>query len=131
MVCIKKKIYKFFFRKILKEKTKLRNLINKIRNKKLIIHGYGASTKGNVLLQFYDIENKDVNYIADRNPLKYNLFTPGTKIKIISENYSRKLNPDYYLVLPWHFKKEILVREKKIRKKGTKFIFPLPNMKVV
>ena len=126
-----KKIYKLFFRKILKEKTKLRNLINKIRNKKLIIHGYGASTKGNVLLQFYDIENKDVNYIADRNPLKYNLLTPGTKINIISENYSRKLKPDYYLVLPWHFKREILIREKKIREKGTKFIFPLPNVKVV
>ena len=97
----------------------------------MIIHGYGASTKGNVLLQFYDIGNKDINYIADRNPLKYNLFTPGTKIKIISENYSRKLKPDYYLVLPWHFKKEILDREKKIRKKGTKFIFPLPKVKVV
>ena len=97
----------------------------------MIIHGYGASTKGNVLLQFYKIGNKEVDCIADRNPLKHNLFTPGTKIKIISENHSRKLRPDYYLVLPWHFKKEILIREKKIRKKGTKFIFPLPKVKVV
>jgi len=126
-----KKTFKKFFKKILIEKSKLKNLITKIRNKKLIIHGYGASTKGNVLLQFYNIGNKEINYIADRNPLKYNLFTPGTKIKIISENYSRRLNPDYYLVLPWHFKKEILVREKKIRKKGTKFIFPLPKMQVI
>ena len=126
-----KKTYKFFFKKILKEKAKLQKLIKKIRNKKLIIHGYGASTKGNVLLQFYRIGNKDINYIADRNPLKYNLFTPGTKIKIISENYSRKLKPDYYLVLPWHFKKEILTREKKIIKKGTKFIFPLPKVTVI
>jgi SAM-dependent methyltransferase len=126
-----KKTYKLFFKKIIKEKTKLQKIIKKIRNKKLVIHGYGASTKGNVLLQFYNIGNKEIDYIADRNPLKYNLFTPGTKIKIISENYSRRLNPDYYLVLPWHFKKEILLREKKIRKKGTKFIFPLPNMKVI
>ena len=126
-----KKTYKFFFKKILKEKTKLQRLIKKIRNKKLVIHGYGASTKGNVLLQFYKIGNKDINYIADRNPLKYNLFTPGTKIKIISENYSRKLKPDYYLVLPWHFKKEILIREKEIIENGTKFIFPLPKVKVV
>ena len=102
-----------------------------MKNKKLTIHGYGASTKGNVLLQFYGIGNKDINYIADRNPLKYNLFTPGTKIKIISENYSRRLRPDYFLVLPWHFKKEILIREKKIRQKGTKFIFPLPKLQVV
>ena len=125
------KIFKIFFAKILHEKTKLKKLIKEINNKKLTIHGYGASTKGNVLLQFYDIGNKEVNYIADRNPLKYNLFTPGTKIKIISENYSRRLKPDYYLVLPWHFKKEILIREKKIREKGTKLIFPLPKMHVI
>ncbi len=125
------KIFKIFFANILNEKDKLKKMIKKIINKKFIIHGYGASTKGNVLLQFYDIKNKDINYIADRNPLKYNLFTPGTKIKIISENYSRKLKPDYYLVLPWHFKKEILIREKKIRKKGTKLIFPLPKMHVI
>ena len=113
------------------EKNKLKKLIKKIKNRKLLIHGYGASTKGNVLLQFYGIGNKDVSYIADRNPLKYNLFTPGSKIEIISENYSRKLKPNYYLVLPWHFKKEILIREKKIRQKGTKFIFPLPKVQVV
>ena len=126
-----KKTFKIFFKKILNQRTKLQKIIRKIKNKKLTIHGYGASTKGNVLLQFYDIDNKDLNYIADRNPLKYNLYTPGTKIKIISENYSRKLKPDYYLVLPWHFKKEILAREKKIKQKGTKFIFPLPKVTVV
>ena len=126
-----KETFKVFFKKILNEKTKLKKLIKEINNNKLTIHGYGASTKGNVLLQFCDIGNKDVNYIADRNPLKYNLFTPGTKIKIISENHSRRLKPDYYLVLPWHFKKEILTRENKIRQRGTKFIFPLPKVKVV
>ena len=125
------KIFKIFFKKILKEKDKLKKLIKEIKNKKLIIHGYGASTKGNVLLQFCGIGNKDLHYIADRNPLKYNLFTPGTKIKIISEKFSRKLNPNYYLVLPWHFKKEILFREKKIRNQGTKFIFPLPKVQVI
>jgi len=125
------RIFEIFFAKILNERDKLKKLIKKILSKKLVIHGYGASTKGNVLLQFYNIKNEDINYIADRNPLKYNLFTPGTKIKIISENRSRKLKPDYYLVLPWHFKKEILIREKKIRKKGTKFIFPLPKVKII
>ena len=62
---------------------------------------------------------------------KYNLYTPGSRIKIISETLSRSCKPDYYLVLPWHFKNEILKREVKIRKKGTKFIFPLPNLKVL
>ena len=72
-----------------------------------------------------------VEYVAERNKNKFNLFTPGTNIKIISEALSRFYNPNFYLVLPWHFKNEILLREKKIRKKGTKFIFPLPNLKVI
>ena len=126
-----KKTYKLFFTKILNEKIKLIKLIKKIKNEKQDIHGYGASTKGNVLLQFYNINNKVVNYIADRNPLKWNSFTPGTRIKIISESQSRKIKPHFYLVLPWHFKNEILIREKNIRKKGTKFIFPLPKLRVV
>ena len=98
--------------------------------KKKTIHGYGASTKGNVLLQYFGLNQKYIKYIADRNPKKFNHYTPGTKIKIISEKKSRKLSPDYYLVLPWHFKNEILQRETKIRKKGCKFIFPLPNLKI-
>ena len=70
-------------------------------------------------------------FIADRNSQKFNFFTPGTKIKIISEKLSRKMKPDYYLVLPWHFKKEILKRENRIKRQGTKFIFPLPKLKVL
>ena len=65
-----KETFKVFFKKVLNEKTKLNKLIKEISNKKLTIHGYGASTKGNVLLQFYDIGNKDINYIAERNPSK-------------------------------------------------------------
>ena len=114
----------------MKVKANLLNLLDKIKLKKQSIHGYGASTKGNVLLQFFGIDKSYIDYISERNPLKYNLFTPGTKIKIISEKNSRKIKPDFYLVLPWHFRKEILIREKKIRNKGTKFIFPLPNIQV-
>ena len=69
-------------------------------------------------------------YIADRNLEKNGLYTPGTKIKIISEKKSRNMKPDYYLVLPWHFKKEIIKREKQIIKKGTKLIFPLPKFEI-
>ena len=68
--------------------------------------------------------------IADRNPLKVNSYTPGSKFMIKSKKFSRKLNPDFYLVLSWHFKNEILKRDKKIKSKGTKFIFPSPNIEV-
>ena len=82
------------------------------------------------MLQFFGISKNYLDYISDRNPEKNNTFTPGTNIKIISEEKSRALKPNYYLVLPWHFKKEILKREAKIRKSGTKFIFPLPKLSI-
>ncbi len=112
-------------------KKKLNSNINKILKKGKSIHGYAASTKGNVLLQYYNLNNKKIDYISDRNQKKTNLYTPGTNIKIISENYSRRMKPNYYLVLAWHFKKEILKREKNIRREGTKFIFPLPKIEIL
>ena len=125
------KSYKKFFEEINISSEKTKSLIKKILSKKMTIHGYGASTKGNVLLQYLNITQREIKFIAERNPIKYNKFTPGSSIKIISEKKSRSLNPDYYFVLPWHFKNEILKREKNIRKKGTKFIFPLPRLKIL
>ena len=125
------KTYKKFMRSINKSKNQLMEKLKTFVKKGKKIHCYGASTKGNVLLQYYGINNKIVEFAAERNRLKYNLFTPGSKIKIISEKLSRSLKPDYYLVLPWHFKNEILTREKFIRKKGVKFIFPLPSLKII
>ena len=125
-----KKTYHDFFKEINSIKLRTIKLLKLIIKRKEIIHGYGASTKGNVLLQYFNINKKYINFIADRNPSKFNHFTPGTKIKIISEKKSRKLLPNYYFVLPWHFKNEILKREKKIRKKGCKLIFPLPKLKI-
>ena len=122
--------FKKFYNSIHKIKKTLLKKINSILKSNKIIHGYGASTKGNVLLQYFGINKNQINLIADRNPLKFNKYTPGTNIKIVSEKISRKLKPDYYLVLPWHFKKEILKRESKIIKQGTKFIFPLPKIKI-
>jgi len=123
--------FKKFKKNLILNKKKLINFIYKIKKNNKKIHGYGASTKGNVLLQYFKINNKHVDFIADRNPQKYNKYTPGTKIKIISEKNSRKIKPDYYLVLPWHFKDEIIKRERLIRKYGTKLIFPLPRMQIV
>tara|TARA_A100001011_G_C14308699_1_gene844461 strand:+ start:1688 stop:2914 length:1227 start_codon:yes stop_codon:yes gene_type:complete len=120
-----------FFKNINKLKKDLNLLIKSIKDKNQNVHGYGASTKGNVILQYFKINNNKINYIAERNKNKYGLFTPGTNIKIISEKTSRDLSPHYYLVLPWHFKNEILKRERNIIKKGIKFIFPLPKIKIV
>lgn len=122
--------YKKFFKKIINLRNNLNKKLSEIKKSGKVIHGYGASTKGNVLLQFFKIDDSVLDFIADRNPLKVGSYTPGTKLNIKSEEYSRRLKPDYYLVLPWHFKLEILKREKKIRRSGTKFIFPLPNLEI-
>ena len=84
--------------------------------------GYGASTKGNVILQYCGIT---VKAIADRNPAKWGLRTPGTNIPIISEDKARAMKPDYFLVLPWHFRREIEAREKAFTDTGGKLFFPL------
>ncbi len=125
------KTFEKFFKNIQSLKFKLTKLIKGLRKKEKIVHCYGASTKGNVLLQYFDIDSKLIKYAAERNDKKINLFTPGTKIEIISEKKSRLLRPDFYLVLPWHFREEILKREKVMRSQGTKFIFPLPSVDIV
>ena len=112
-------------------KLTLVNTIKKIKKSGKSIHGYGASTKGNVLLQYFGIGKKMLDFVAERNPKKYGFHTPGTNIKIVSEKQSRKLKPSYYLVLPWHFKREIIKREKQTINSGSSFIFPLPKLSII
>ena len=112
-------------------KTLLINLLKKLKKNNKKVYGYGASTKGNVVLQYCKITDKLINKIVEINKFKYNKYTPGTKIKIISEREAKLIKPDYYLVLPWHFKKNIIQREKKYLKKGGKLIFPLPKIQIV
>jgi len=93
--------------------------------------GYGASTKGNVLLQYAGITAKLLPAIAEINPDKFGHVTPGTLIPIISEQEARAMKPDYFLVLPWHFRNDILAREHAYIREGGKFIFPLPEPDIV
>jgi hypothetical protein len=72
-----------------------------------------------------------IEVAAERNPDKYGAYTIGTEIPIVSEVESRAMNPDYYLVLPWHFKQEIVEREKEMLNKGVGLIFPLPDIEIV
>ena len=95
------------------------------------IHVYGASTKGNTILQYAGLDNSYIEAAADRNPDKFGSETIATKIPIISEEDSRAMNPDYYLALPWHFLEEFLEREQEFLKRGGKFIVPLPEVRVV
>lgn len=123
--------FKKFFLKINKKKKDLKDLLENLIDMKKKVYGYGASTKGNVILQFSKINSKLLPLIGEVNPFKFNRYTPGTKIKIVSEAMIKKNKPDYLLVLPWHFKDFIIKKEKKYLDSGGKLIFPLPQIEIV
>lgn len=123
--------YLAFAERTFSHRDSLLNLIDALIADGKKIVGYGASTKGNVLLQFCGLTARQITCIAEVNPDKYGSYTPGTNIPIVSEAEARAMAPDYFLVLPWHFKENILEREKEFRANGGKFIFPLPEIEIV
>jgi hypothetical protein len=112
-------------------KIKLLEFIRHAKNQGKKIFGYGASTKGNVILQYCNITEKDVPYIAEVNEDKYGRYTPGTLIPIIDEIEAKKMNPYYFMVLPWHFKNSLIIKEKSYLEGGGHLFFPLPKLEVV
>ena len=125
------KKHKSFYNECLNHKKLLKKLLVTLKKQNKKVVGYGASTKGNVLLQFCGINSKIINNIAEVNKYKFNRYTPGSKIKIVSEKSVKLKKPDYMLVLPWHFKDYIVKRERDFLKKGGKLIFPLPEIEIV
>ena len=105
--------------------------LQKCKREGKLVCGYGASTKGNTLLQYFEIDNSLVHSIAEKNPQKYGLKTIGTNIPIASEEEVRALNPDYMIVLPWHFIDEFVQRESQFLDNGGKFIVPCPEFKII
>jgi hypothetical protein len=112
-------------------RKELRQLLINIRNDGKTVLGYGASTKGNVLLQYCGIDRTLLPAIVEVNQDKFGSFTPGSNIPIISEAQAMAAPPDYLLVLPWHFRDGILQRETAFLSNGGTFIFPLPTLQLV
>jgi hypothetical protein len=122
--------YKLYFKNVFEHSKKLKKIIKNLRENKKEIYGYGASTKGNVLLQLSKLNNKDVKKIFDVNNYKFRKFTPISKIEIIDEKKLRNFKIDYLLILIWHFKSYVI---KKIRKKNNniKIIVPFPKIRII
>lgn len=114
-----------------RHRRELPALIRALRADGKTVFGYGASTKGNVLLHACGLTVEDLPCIADVNPDKHGRVTPGTHIPIVSEADAHARQPDYFLVLPWHFKNFIVEREEAFLRRGGRLIFPLPTISVV
>jgi hypothetical protein len=123
--------YKEFRERVEDIKTELTGLISGLKKDGKLIYVYGASTKGNVLLNYFKLDHSFITAAADRNSKKWGCMTPGTHIPIVSEESARIALPHYFLVLPWHFQDEFVKRESEYLKYGGKFIFPLPKISIV
>jgi hypothetical protein len=123
--------FRDFEERVFQQRRQLVRLIQSIKAEGKTILGYGASTKGNVMLQFCGFTEKDITAIVEVNSDKFGCLTPGSRIPIVSEAEALAMKPDYYLVLPWHFRSGILQREQEFMVRGGRFIFPFPEIQVV
>lgn len=124
-------IYDRFGEAVVSNRYALRYLLHFLKKEGKLVIGYGASTKGNVILQYCNISPDLLPYLADRNPRKHGARTLGTDIPIVSEEEARRMKPDYFLVLPYHFLPEMLEREKPFLERGGRFIVPVPTIQLV
>ena len=119
-----------FSKKVEKNKKDLTDLLTQLKKEKKVIAGYGATAKGNTLLNHFGIDSATIDFISDTTPLKQGLFAPGSHIPI----YSRETwpqTPDYFLLLAWNYADAIIAKEKEYRDGGGKFIIPVPEVKII
>mgnify|MGYP006101670681 CR=1 FL=1 len=126
---ISKNIFTLFQNRVDNVKKTLLEFLKNIPSKDIM--GYGASTKGNIVLNHLNLTKKDLPYICDANPYKFNRYTPESNIKIISKKEMRKRNPKYLLVLIWSFRSEVIKQEIEYIKRGGKLIFHLPIFHII
>jgi NDP-4-keto-2,6-dideoxyhexose 3-C-methyltransferase len=124
-------LFEDFRTQVFRHRDELCAFLADARRQGRTVYGYGASTKGNVILQFCNLTAADVPAIAEVNEDKFGAYTPGTLIPIRSETEVRAARPDYLLVLPWHFKSGIVRREQAYLAGGGNLVFPLPSIAVV
>lgn len=123
--------YQRFRNRLLTHREDIRYFFKMMRDAGHKVYGYGASTKGNIVLNYCGIGKEDIVAFGDRNPEKDGLVTPGTRIPIISHEKLRALKPEYLFVMIWHFRKEVIRDEIEFLKRGGKIVFDLPRLHIV
>ena len=123
--------YREFAATVASHRAALRSFLEEARTSGELVIGYGASTKGNVVLQYCGVTRDEMPWIAEKYPFKFGLMTPGTRIPIISEQEAKEKRPDYLVVLPWYFRDEIIERERSYLESGGTLVFVLPEVERV
>ena len=123
--------YEAFRSRVFHHRDALLALLADLSRQGASVLGYGASTKGNVILQFCGITTAQIPFIAEVNPDKFGKITPGTHIPIVSEAEAHAMKPDCLLVMPWHFRDNLVQREAAYLQRGGRMIFPLPEIQIV
>ena len=123
--------YTNFSSKVKKLRSEIMNGLRKIKEDKKRIVGYGASARGNTTLCYCNIDTTIIDYIADKNELKQNRYTPLTHIPILNPEKILEDMPDYVLIIAWNFSDEIILQLDEYKKRGGKFIIPIPEFKIV
>lgn len=131
MGLIKKETYLTFSKKIESNKNKLLQLLDGLKKDGKKIFGYGASAKGNTLLNYFKIGPKVLDYITDTTKAKQGTYTPGARIPVVSPEILKNELPDYMFLLSWNYADVILEKEKDLREKGVKFIIAVPEVRIV
>jgi hypothetical protein len=125
------KVYHNFAARILKIKSDLHKLVKDEVKRGKTVYVYGASNRGNTILQYCGLDHRLIKKATDANPDKWGRATVGTRIPIVSKDEARRDKPDYFLILPHHFLDEIKREEKDYLENGGKFIVPLPEVRIV
>jgi hypothetical protein len=125
------KQFEEFASRVRNHRDALVGLLSRLSSEGSLTLGYGASTKGNVILQYCGIGRDLVPYFAEVNRDKVGSYTPGSLIPIISEDEARAMRPHFFLAMPWHFRENLLLREAEFLATGGRMIFPLPEIEVV
>ncbi len=123
--------YKSFVSRMVSHKKTLRSFLDTALDEQKVVYGLGASTRGNVILQYCKITHHELPFIAEVNEYKFGRYTPGSTIPIISQAEAHLHNPDYFFVLPWHFRQNITRAEQAYIKRCGKLVFPLPELSVI
>jgi len=123
--------YLNFSKHVMKVKTDVLDLLQKLNSQGKVVAAYGASAKGSVLSNYCGINNNLVRYVIDDTPEKQGHLTPGNNIEIVPANYLQTQRPDYLLIFAWNFAKEIMEKTQEFRNTGGRYIIPIPNVRVI